>query len=85
VLPEIKATLANTNIRFFVIDNVEKEEQLGPNLAEGHIKAPIVAVGPTAQVSSGFVRRQASAAMTMRPGHGSRASGNTSPTLPMVP
>ena len=30
VLPEIKAIVANTNIRFFVIDNAEKEEQLSP-------------------------------------------------------
>ena len=35
VLPEIKAIVANTNVRFFIIDNPEKEEQLRPSLAEG--------------------------------------------------
>lgn len=58
VLPEIKAIVANTNIRFFVIDNAEKEEQLRPNLAEGLIKSSIVAVGPKGP-SEQWIRQKA--------------------------
>ncbi|MBD2749852.1 DEAD/DEAH box helicase family protein [Microvirga sp. BT688] len=58
VLPEIKAIVANTNIRFFVIDDAEKEEQLRPNLAEGLIKSSIVAVGPKGP-SEQWIRQKA--------------------------
>jgi superfamily II DNA or RNA helicase len=58
VLPEIKDIVANTNIRFFVIDNAEKEEQLRPNLAEGLIKSSIVAVGPRGP-SEQWIRQKA--------------------------
>ncbi len=46
VLPEIKSIVANTSIRFFIIDNAETEEALRPSLAEGLIKSSIVTVGP---------------------------------------
>lgn len=58
VLPEIKAIVANTNIRFFVIDDAEKEEQLRPNLAEGLIRSSIVAVGPKGP-SEQWIRQKA--------------------------
>jgi superfamily II DNA or RNA helicase len=58
VLPEIKAIVANTNVRFFIIDNPEKEEQLRPSLAEGLIKSSIVAVGPKGP-SEQWIRQKA--------------------------
>ncbi|WP_244470422.1 hypothetical protein [Microvirga vignae] len=58
VLPEIKAIVANTNGRFFVIDNPDKEEQLRPSLAEGLIKSSVVAVGPKGS-SEQWIRQKA--------------------------
>jgi hypothetical protein len=58
VLPEIKAIVANTNVRFFIIDSPEKEEQLRPSVAEGLIKSSIVAVGPKGP-SEQWIRQKA--------------------------
>ncbi|WP_230533609.1 hypothetical protein [Microvirga roseola] len=50
--------MANTNVRFFIIDHPEKEEQLRPSLAEGLIKSSIVAVGPKGP-SEQWIRQKA--------------------------
>jgi hypothetical protein len=58
VLPEIKGIVANTSIRFFIIDDAEKEALLRPSLAEGLIKSSIVAVGPKGP-SEQWIRQKA--------------------------
>jgi hypothetical protein len=57
-LPEIKGIVANTSIRFFIIDDAEKETSLRSSLAEGLIKSSIVAVGPKGP-SEQWIRQKA--------------------------